>query len=140
MNATTDYIRTTIGGISARMNPTNMAAVLSPLIAATNTVKVRDIVGSTGILITDNTLFCDCTAGNIALTLPAPSTAYDSTNTTSITFTIAQKVDAGNTVTINPNASESIYNGGSAQSSVVLSSGAAVSFETDGTSWITTSA
>lgn len=118
------------------MNLTNLAAQLAPLLGASVLKnKIRTVITSTGVLITDNTVLVDCTAGNVVLTLPAPSTAYDSTNTVTNSFVISQKIDAGNTVTINPNLSESIYDG-SAQTSITLTTGSTVTLETDGTDWI----
>lgn len=139
MNANTDWIRVVIGDVSSRISPTNFATFISPLISdSVLRSTVRTVAVSTGILTTDNTIFADSTAGDITLTLPVPANAFDATNSLSNTFTITQKIHGGNSVTISPNGSESIYDG-TAQSSIILTSGAAVTLETDGIDWIVTS-
>ena len=135
MSLTTDYVRTIVGGISARMNLTNLAALISGLISSSVLKnKIRTVVANTAILIEDNTILADCTTGNISLTLPSPTSAFDATNNLTNSFTISQKIDAGNTATILPNVAESIFDG-SAQTSIILSGGSSVTIETDGTNW-----
>ena len=137
--ADSDMVRILVGGVPAKMSLTNLAAELDPVLAAsTNTSVIRTVTGNAALTSADNTLFVDSTSGNLAVTMPQPSTAFDSGTSVSSKFTVVQKVHASNTVTVNPFASESFYDG-SAQSSIVLSSGASATFETDGTDWVVVS-
>jgi hypothetical protein len=137
--ADSDLVRVLIGGVPAKMSLTNLAAELDPILAATtNTSVIRSVTGNAALTSADNTLLVDSTSGNLAVTMPQPSTVFNSSTSVSSKFTVAQKVAGGNTVTINPFASESFYEG-SAQSSIVLSSGASATFETDGTDWVVVS-
>jgi hypothetical protein len=140
MSTTTDYHIITVGGVTARINNTNLAAELSPLISdSVLKSTVRTVSASTGILVTDNVVLADSSSGNISLTLPAPTNAFDTTTNRSNSFTISQKIHGGNTVTILPNGSESIFDG-VAQPSIVLSTGTSVTVVTDGTNWAIVSA
>jgi hypothetical protein len=140
MSDTTDYHIITVGGVTARINNTNLAAELSPLISdSVLKSTIRTVAVSTGILVTDNVILADSSSGNISLTLPAPANAFDTTTNRSNSFTISQKIHGGNTVTITPNGSESIFDG-AAQTSIILSSGASVTIVTDGTNWTIVSA
>lgn len=138
--AVTDFVRVVIGAISAKISLTNFASQISPLIAASvSKNKIRSVTANSAILITDNSIFADSSSGNISLTLPSPASAFDTINSLSNSFTIAQQVHGGNSVTILPNSSEFIYDG-AAQTSIVLSSGSSVTVETDGTNWTIVSA
>ena len=137
--ADSDLVRVLIGGVPAKMSLTNLAAELDPILAAsTNTSVIRSVTGNAALTSADNTLFVDSTSGNLAVTMPQPSTVFNASTSVSSKFTVVQKVHNSNSVTINPFASESFYDG-AAQSSIVLTSGAAATFETDGTDWVVTS-
>lgn len=138
--ADSDLVRVLIGGVPAKISLTNLATELDTILAASaSTSVVRSVTANAALTSADNTLLVDSTSGNLAVTMPQPSTVFDSSTNVSSRFTISQKVHNSNTVTISPFASESMYDG-AAQSSIVLSSGAAVSLETDGTDWIVVSA
>lgn len=80
----------------------------------------------------DSGVVCDATSGEITLTLPSPSTCYDSTNLASIIFDIHKADTSSNNVIIVPNASETI--GG--ESKIVLTRyNENVELATDGTNW-----
>jgi hypothetical protein len=133
----TDYIRMVIGSVSSRVTPINFVNGIIDLISAgVAKSKIRTIVTNSAITIEDNTVLCDCTSGNISTPLPSASSMYDATSTKSITLKIVQQIDAGNTVTISPAGAESIYDSGSAQTSIGLVSGASVSIESNGVDYI----
>lgn len=137
--ADSDLVRVLIGGVPALMSLTNFAAELDPILAAsTNTSVIRTVTANAALTDADNTLFVDSTSGNLAVTMPQPTTVFNTSTSVSSKFTVVQKVHNSNTVTINPFASESFYDG-SAQSSIILSSGASATFETDGTDWVVVS-
>ncbi len=138
MSTTTDDFRTIIGGISTRMNATQVAVLLAPLIAAINLVgadvTVRTTLGSTTILATDEAILCDCTDNSIAVNMISPTSAF--VNGASKPYYITQKVDNGNSVTIVAASGELFYVAGSAQTSIVLTNGSSVQLITDGQDWI----
>lgn len=80
----------------------------------------------------DSGIICDATSGNITLTLPSPSTCYDSTNLASIIFDIHKVDSSSNHVIVVPSASETI--GG--ESKIVLTRyNENIELATDGTNW-----
>ena len=135
-STTSDFVRMIVDSQSVQIRVDKFVDGIQALInASANQSKIRTVSTNAGISATDNTILCDCTSGNIILTLPAPSSVYDSDASISPVYVVSQKIDAGNTVKINPNSTENIYDG-SAQTSIILSSGSTVSLQTDGTDWI----
>lgn len=78
-------------------------------------------------------IVCDATLGNITLTLPSPSSCFDSVNLASIIYDIHKLDGSVNTVTISPSGTETI----AGYDRVVLSRrDENVEIATDGTNWL----
>ncbi len=133
----TDLIRTVIGGQSTNMRPEDLADVLAPYIDdSVAKVKVRTVGADGQISVSDNVVL---TEGTSSQTMPNPSEMYDSSESSSVEITIAQKTSG--TVTILPYATAQFRDGsgGSPHSSLSLTSGSTVSLVADGVDYIVTS-
>lgn len=136
-NNSSDYVRMVVGNLSVLCTPASLATgIQSELLGLVNTAVVRETSSSGNLLSTDNTLLVDTSGGGVSINLPNPSVVWDTTNSKSNTFRIVQKIDGGNTLTVNPYNAEDIYESGSAQSSVALTGGSSITVETNGTDWI----
>jgi hypothetical protein len=126
-----------VGGESVGVLPQNFANGIEPYLSSSvKAQKVRTASATGTINSTDNVVL---TEGTITLTMPDPSLIYDSSNTTSVEITVAQKTSG--TVTISPFSSAQFRDGsgGSPYSSWSLTGGSSVSFVTDGTDYIVVS-
>lgn len=135
--ASSDPIRMVVGGESVGVLPQNFATGLETYLSSgVKSKKVRTVDATGAINATDNLLL---TEGTITLTMPDPALLYDSSNTTSVEITIAQKTSG--TVTVSPFGSAQFRDGsgGSPYSSWSLTGGSSVSFVTDGTDYIVSS-
>lgn len=135
--ASSDPIRMVVGGESVNVLPQNFATALETYLSSgVKAKKVRTASATGAINATDNVVL---TEGTITLTMPDPSLLYDTSNTTSVEITVAQKTSG--TVTISPFGSAQFRDGsgGSPYSSWSLTGGSSVSFVTDGTDYVVTS-
>lgn len=80
----------------------------------------------------DAVVLCNATSGAITITLPNPSTCYDSTNLASIVYNVSKIDSSANAVTIAPYASETI---GGDTSFVLAYQNEVLTLVTNGTNW-----
>lgn len=94
--------------------------------------KIRTITVTATLVATDSTVLCNASSGNITVNLPSAASSYDSTTGTGQVFNI-KKTDASvNTVTIDPNSTETIDG---ALTVATSSQWQSYSIQSNGTSW-----
>lgn len=91
---------------------------------------VNSITTTTALTAMAQTVLCDTTAGNINVTLPPPANCFSDSR--SFRIAIHKTDDTVNTVTILPNAAETIVG---ASSQLLKRRGDVLNFITDGTNW-----
>jgi len=84
------------------------------------------------VAVDDEIILGDSTSGDIVITLPSPSSAYDSTYLASRTYNISKIDSSSNTVTISPSVSETIAGD---SSFVLLYQNEALTLVTDSINW-----
>lgn len=96
-------------------------------------LKITNVSASVALVITNSVLLCNTSGGDITVTLPDASTAYDDTYTAGQKFTIKKTTADVNSVIIQALAGQAIDNSG------VTLSGAytTVTIISDGTNWWT---
>ncbi len=140
----TDFIRTIVSQSSRSISLKNMLDssfdYLKTLGFITDVENVRfrtvtNITSNHGLLLTNDIILADATAGAIDINLMSASDAYDSVENKGYVFTVKKINATSNNISINANGAESID--GSSTVALIGLDHPSVSFVSDGSNWWT---
>lgn len=128
-----DYVRATKDGISSRISKSNLATAIATELSGDQ--SIRSSSSNTAMTAGDGVILMDTSGGDRSVTLGNPADFYDSANGVTKKVDIVQKIDGGNTLTLNKYASENLYINGASAASIAITGGSSATLVTDGTDW-----